>query len=432
MKDYKKVILFGYSDNKKSIARFLTTKSNVIMIVDNDNKKIGKNVELGMEIQEVERIEDYKMETEVHIVITSELYYDEMLQQVTDLGWSKERINSRKDLEEVKNSFEYKCFVNDVRLELPTPTVINLELSGYCNCQCIYCPFHGEINMKKNHKGFMDESTIDKVIELINRIPTIDTIDTTGPGEIFINKNWYELLQKVLDNCCVETVYIYTNGMMLNEENIQKLCKLHVKNLNLEISIDGTSKAENNKYRVGSDFDVIKKNIYMAKRNFEKEQKGTILITNCYPVSLKKIEDANGYLDSKENVQIPRYLEDEFPDISKVSQNTFYYGEDRLNLSIFDKRKVKWRNTENRCLNLFNRIAIDFQGNLLKCSCGHAGIVPIANIFQDDVYKIWRENAEMQQARNHFIKNIEEEDFCKGCPGRGIGEYYVLINKESI
>ena len=403
MKIGNKNILFGVGNQKRNIATYLLENAdNIIAVVDNDIKKQGKKLKNGLYIQSVKEIIPLKNEEDTYIIITAYAAYEEMKRQLLDLGWDENRIIVAAQDRFFISSYEYKCHLNYVDLRNPTPTILNIELSGYCNCKCIYCPFHGIVNLKEGHKGLMDMKTMDAIISQIKKVPTIKTVDTTGPGEIFINKQWFELLQKLLSETQIEEVIMYTNGMLLTEENTHKITLLNAKKVQVEVSIDGENAVENDKYRIGAKYNTIKENIYKAKEIFDKTKKDIeLIITNCCVSNLEEIENENYVINSKENT-VPRYIQEDFPNIKSVSQKTFFYGYD-VDLEIFNKVKVKWKDQESRCMNLFYRIAIDYAGNLLRCSCGQAGIESIGTVFDDNILKIWEEEEEIKRARENFI-----------------------------
>lgn len=431
MKLGNKNILFGIGNQKRNIATYLLENNdNIIAIVDNDVKKQGIKIRDNLYVKSVEETMPFKDDKNTYIIITAYGTYAEMKKQLLDLGWDEQKIIIAIKEISFFSSYEFKCYLNNIDLKNPTPTILNIELSGYCNCKCIYCPFHGIVNLKKGHKGLMDVKTMDAIINQIKNIPTIRVVDTTGPGEIFINKQWFELLQKLLNETQVEEVIMYTNGMLLIEENIHKITLLNAKRVQVEVSIDGENAVENDKYRVGAKYNIIKENIYKAKEIFSGVKKDIdLVITNCCVSNLEEIQNKNYIINSKEN-PVPQYIKEDFPDIESVSQKTFFYGYD-VELGMFNRVKVKWKNKESRCMNLFHRIAIDYAGNLLRCSCGQAGVHSIGTVFDDNILKIWEIEEEMQKARRNFIEGKESHDFCDGCPGKGLGSYYILVkNKE--
>lgn len=425
----KKIIIFGVGNEKKSIATYLAEKhGNVLCVVDNDSRKWGKEIN-GCPIYGPEHIIQYQNDKDVIVVVATLLrYHDEIKAQLIDMGWDESKIVIAVRDNPFFKSIEFNAYRHSIDLYNPIPTLLHVELSGYCNCRCIYCPFHGEPNLKEDHKGFMTWETLDAIIECVRKIPSIDAVSTVGPGEIFLNKIWFEMLEKLLVNTNIKHVIMYTNGMLLNDENIKKISMLSAEDIQLEVSIDGTLPEENDEYRIGAKYDVIRNNVHAAKKFFDSiKHKIEIKITNCYPATLDEIEASNYKLDSKHS-SIPLFLENDFAGIALASQKTFYYGKGEL--SKFDIVEVEWPEEGNEgCVNLFYRLPINYKGELLRCSCGQAGIEGIGNVFSDDVLELWHNDKAMEKARENFINQAVEEDFCTGCPGKRKGKYGILIKK---
>lgn len=379
-------------------------------------------------IKSVDSVMKYAEEKDTRIVITAHSVYEQMKNQLINMGWNADRIVIAKEELSFFKTFEYKCYLRNVNIYNPEPTVLNIELSGYCNCKCIYCPFHGEVNLKQNHKGLMDELTMNALIQQIKNISSIKTVDTTAPGEIFINPQWFQLLQKLLVETSIDEVCMYTNGMLLTEDNIRKITQLNASKISLEISIDGESPEENDEYRIGAKYEKIRSNIYRAKEILSEVNKDIrIIITNCYPANVEDIEK-EGYLVNSKEKKVPSYLEKDFPDLEITSKTTFFYGSD-VELSKFKKIEVGWKNKESRCMNLFYRMAVNYAGELLRCSCGHAGILGIGSVFENDLLELWKKDKEVDMARKNIIAGVDNFDFCTGCPGKGMGKYHILVRK---
>lgn len=423
----KKIIIFGAGNTAKNITTYITENyKNIICIIDNDSRKWGNNVN-GYSIQSPECIKDYRNDENVIIVIATFLVHKEMEKQLNDLGWDMEHVMFAINQIPFFQSLEFRAYLRNVDLHNPLPTILNIELSGYCNCKCVYCPYHGEFDLKSGHKGFMSWETLDAVIGWVKRIPSINTVDTTGAGEIFLNKDWYEMLEKLIDNTSIDYIIMYTNGMLLTEDNVKKISLLNAKKIQLTISIDGKTPKENDSYRIGSKYEVIRKNIYAAKQFFGSEGKVEFRITNCYPTTLKDIEESD-YKLVVEQKEIPQFLQKDFNGIELISYKTLHFEEGEIGK--FKAVEVEWpENEKTDCLALFCRLAIDCEGNLLRCSCGKHSIEGIGNVFSDDILDLWYNDEQMQRVRRTFIDELLEEDFCTGCTGKRKGKHYVLIEK---
>lgn len=427
MNSGKKIIIFGGGDGKNITTYITENHKNILAIIDNDNTKWGSKIN-GYSIRNPEFICNYLEDQDVVIIIATYRHHKEIKEQLDSLGWKEERIIVAINEIPFFKSMEFMMYLQNSDLLHPVPTELNIELSGYCNCKCSYCPFHGEANLKDGHKGFMSWETMVATIEWVKKIPSIKTVDTTGPGEVFLNKDWYEMVEKLLKNTNIENIIMYTNGMLLTEENAEKIASLHAKKVRVEVSIDGETPEENDEYRIGSKYTTIRDNIYAALQIFKKSECTIeLVITNNYPVTMEEIECANYKSISRYNA-VPDFLQNDFNGIELLSQKTYSYGKSEL--TKFRTVKVELPEDEKRgCPNLFYRLAINYEGELLRCSCGQAGIEGIGSVFTDDILEIWQNDEQIQKARKNFIEKNLEEDFCTGCPGKDLEEFSLLVRK---
>lgn len=109
-----------------------------------------------------------------------------------------------------------------------------IEVSTLCNHKCIFCT-HPYLKRKKQ---VMSNDLYTSIIDRIQKEPSITQITFSGIGEIFTDK---ELIWKMeyAKNKGYE-INLLTNGTLLDEEKVDKLFDLEVKNF--RISIHSTNK----------------------------------------------------------------------------------------------------------------------------------------------------------------------------------------------
>ena len=426
IEEYQNIVIFGAGEG--NIFRWLMNQYSVkvSVIIDNDKKKWGKEI-MGKRIEAPSYLTHFSKEDTV-VILSLYRHWESVRQQIKDLGWEDNFIIARKELDSV-NSFEFALFERGIEVSNLSPIFLNVELSGICNCRCIYCPFHGYQNIKEGQKGLMSWDTLKEVVSQIKDIHTIKKLSTVGNGEVFVHPEWYEMVKYILKETHIRSINIYTNGMLLNESNIRKILSLEVDDLELEISIDGRTPEENDSYRMGSKYETIRSNIRKLC-SIEKEmgRKINLIITNCYPIRPNEV----GKMESKMNLQyaeIPEYLRKDFPDVTIVSKYTYICK--RKNDNNFGGLKVVRveypEGYTKRCTNMFCRMAINNMGELLRCSCGYAGIRGIGGVYENNLLDLWKNDKQMNLAREHFVKGDAAPDCCDGCIGKGIGEYYLML-----
>lgn len=138
-----------------------------------------------------------------------------------------------------------------------------IELTSKCNQSCIYCPF-SQYGIHKNGRH-IDDKLFYRVTKEAFDIG-IKEIGLYSAGESFLNPKIYEYT-KYLKNLGYKYVYISTNGILCNDENLIRLAEAGIDSIKFSIaSID----RNNFKRHHGVDgFEIVKKNIINAY-NFRK------------------------------------------------------------------------------------------------------------------------------------------------------------------
>ena len=151
------------------------------------------------------------------------------------------------------------------------PRNIQVLLTNKCNLKCIICDvFSKEYTVSEKLICFIKEN-----------MPYLERIIWQG-GEVFLYKEFDELMELAGKNNVFQD--IITNGLLLNEERIEKLSKYSV---NLNISIDATDKKMYEQIRAGGNFDILVRNLELLKkykninRGFQYKL-GTVIINKNY------------------------------------------------------------------------------------------------------------------------------------------------------
>mgnify|MGYP001160801167 FL=1 len=100
------------------------------------------------------------------------------------------------------------------------------ELTYRCNESCIHCFNPGAAHKPGDRvRRRTDELTKDEMIELLDDLVKVGVFNLTiSGGEAFVHKDFFFLLEQ--SRIRGMQVHIYTNGLLLNEERLQKLASL--------------------------------------------------------------------------------------------------------------------------------------------------------------------------------------------------------------
>lgn len=105
---------------------------------------------------------------------------------------------------------------------------ITIHITKTCNLNCEFCHVAARCGEKDTNK-------IDMRILRNLFAPTVESISIAGGEPFFVKDKLYDLLNQIPEN--VKSVGITTNGLLLEDEDIQILKK---KNMRLQFSMDGT------------------------------------------------------------------------------------------------------------------------------------------------------------------------------------------------
>ncbi len=291
-----------------------------------------------------------------------------------------------------------------------SPTHVVIELSSYCNLKCEFCIFHGYLNKNVSREAFMAWETIKELVRQMKEWNSIEKLSCFHSGEEFLNPEWYEMLSYILGQIHIPELFLSTNGMLLNEENIKKISNLQCENITLLVSFSGESEAECERWRRNMDYRKVKENILLAKSFLPSHVQ--IKLNVDYMID-KESAKAAGYIIENMKYEVPKYLQKDFGDIECFAGPTVLYED--VSCRAYEGLSVVQAKYQNSaCLNLFNEICIDSQGYVLNCAC-NGGLHRLGNVMSENALDIWRNNKTMVEGREKILQRGEEPQICANC-----------------
>lgn len=281
-----KIILFGVNMYTETFLR--ESKYEIEYVVDNDLNKLNKEYILSSgKIIKVKKPEIIKLEEKGNfliLIMTQNIQHTKEIEaQLKSYDLKEEKDFIHIDKSKLNLDFlNWNVYYNTNIIEkngIVWPRVLHLGLSDVCNLKCKFCGFHGIKTPWEDSGHFMTMDVAKRIVNQVQEIETMDTLYITHDGEDLLNKEWFEIVQLVLTETKIKKFTIYTNGMLLNDENIYKLQNLNADKVKLVVSIDGKNSKENDEIRKGSNYEIIKNNIYKALDILDDE-KYKIIINN--------------------------------------------------------------------------------------------------------------------------------------------------------
>lgn len=146
------------------------------------------------------------------------------------------------------------------RQKLAFPKTYYIELTNHCNLRCSMCNFHSRevAPTQEREKGFMDAGLAKKIIDQIGGLAGEKWVAFHGAGESMLHKSILEILSYASVYSNMNYGFL-TNGMLLNDRASNNLLESGLSWICF--SIDGTNKETFEKYRIGSDFELVVHNV---------------------------------------------------------------------------------------------------------------------------------------------------------------------------
>jgi len=158
---------------------------------------------------------------------------------------------------------------------------VEMEISSICNSKCIFCPY---VAITKTDKQLqtMTPETFDKVLDKLKQVNYKIISFTPTTGDTLTNKHWSDFIYKATQLPNIETVLFYTNGILMNERNVENLIELLKKDrkgkiFSLMFSLGGYDE-ETYKYMFGVDkFNQVTKNIKHLLKRLQEEKMNLLI-----------------------------------------------------------------------------------------------------------------------------------------------------------
>jgi len=158
---------------------------------------------------------------------------------------------------------------------------VEMEISSICNSRCIFCSYTSFSNSNKI-RTLMSKDTYEKVLEKLRQV-NYDIISfTPTTGDTLVNPDWDKYIQKAFYLDPIKTIIFYTNGILMNSLNIEKLIQLirsdtQRKLFSLLFSLGGYDR-ETYLYMFGVDkFDLVRENLRLLLARLQEEKMSVLV-----------------------------------------------------------------------------------------------------------------------------------------------------------
>lgn len=297
--------------------------------------------------------------------------------------------------------FQYRfLYRNAALLNLKRPIDVSLELASNCNMRCGYC-YHSDSASIPFKKGYMDFS-IAKLIIVDAASLGVMSIKTNYRGESTLNPKFLDITNFIKDHASGSAFIdrITNSNFKFNNERgdiFEGLCN----QTKVKVSFDSFRKDVMEKQRIGSNHDLILKNIDTFYNHPLRIKTDTELVIQSVITKLNKDEDI--YSIAKKR----------WPSAT-ISIRDMVSGRVNKDLSSLEN---KTRDLENRqsCIQAHARLIFDIEGNAQVCCPDISSKLKVGNILEHNMYDIFNSEAAKEIRRSLKNKSAFDKDPCKSC-----------------
>lgn len=284
------------------------------------------------------------------------------------------------------------------------PNEIIIEPGNNCNLRCPVCPTHFAMKRKR---GLMKLELFKSIIDDMKELKKKPLISMNFAGEPLLNRNIPEFVRYAVENG--HKTFISTNVTMLSENMAKDLILAGLNSIHL--CIDGFKKESHEAYRIGSDFNIVKRNIenFMnIKKTLKAKNPHVSIQTLLTSFSEQEIEDLTNWA---------RKIGADEINFKSLSMGSYTSESMKKKYSYLLPRNEKFlRKTTNVyktvCPAVLSHVVIYWDGDLGLCCIDFDKKLKMSNIHDMGFIKTFLLSDTIKKRRLGFLK---KHPICKNC-----------------
>lgn len=275
------------------------------------------------------------------------------------------------------------------------PCTIEIELTNFCNFDCIFCP--NAVHIRE--KGIMSFQTFKNIIDEVENFKRIYIV-FSGFGESLLDREMIDKLDYLYEKRIASHVELVTNGFLLTEKMCQSLCKRKLVDV-LNISVDAAGAETYRKIHAFDGFSVVMQNLEYLNRIKKTNNQSYPFVS----VRFKTFSFNKG--------QFSEFVKKFNPIANEIKAyvNIFRWPESEIKIDSIEERKF----IRIVCPNLWEGIRINWNGDVVLCCMDYEGKVVLGNINEQTLINIWN-GSQIQNYRDRHKKfQFNYLKICRDC-----------------
>lgn len=295
---------------------------------------------------------------------------------------------------------------------LMMPVHITIESTNLCNARCPVCETGNGTMVRK--EGMLDYDLYRNFIDQV--APTTAVLMYYFMGEPFLHKRSYDMIRYAREKgIYVETC---TNGDFVDPEGT---VYSDVNEINFQIG--GLTQETHQVYRVRSNIDRIRRNIYALLEARRKNPRSNVQVNVGFIVMKHNEHEVPSFLKwgkeigiDQANVIDPCVRNLQEADLFLPHDRKYwFYDEGALARGVLKPKHVP----NNECAWVWNTVLVNWDGSVVPCCRDPNGLHMFGNAFERPLQEIWN-GSEILGFRRAIVSRQSEVDICKLCSSFGV------------
>jgi sulfatase maturation enzyme AslB (radical SAM superfamily) len=269
---------------------------------------------------------------------------------------------------------------------LPLPTHVRIETASACNLRCRHCATG--VAYKSADRRVMSLETFERVLAQVRALPTIQTAIMYLGGESLLNRHHATMCRRVKQETQVTVVKFVTNAMLLTQAWCDEIAAAGIDVIH--VSIDGRSREENDRIRVGASYETVRDNLRMLER--------TLRAAGCRT----RIAIGNAVFrrpDDLPQPSVPEFIARDFPTLKVLSGYAMVWPGMAATDTMFGDLQVYQERPPRFCDHPFYDIGIRASGDVVLCCYDISGRHVMGNVMRNELLELDRSDQYVEVRR---------------------------------
>jgi radical SAM protein with 4Fe4S-binding SPASM domain len=295
---------------------------------------------------------------------------------------------------------------------LMRPVHVSIEPTNTCNARCPVCETgKGEMTRPV---GMLDFTDYQKLIDEI--WPTTSTLLFYFMGEPFLNRHAYDMIRyarqrDIYVETCTNGDFVDAKGVIYSDIN------------KISFQIGGMDDATHQIYRIRSNLERIRKNLYELIEERRKHPESNVEIEVGFIVMRQNENQVEEFISWAQDLGVDtasvidpcvRNMEEARSFLPR-DRKYWFYDEEAFEHGSLKPKYIP----DNGCVWIWNSIMINWNGDAVPCCRDANGKHILGNVFQEGLGRVFN-GKRAREFRRSILKAQREIDICHLCSGFGL------------